>query len=223
MNKKISTVIVTLAGLAVILYLLIVKDDNREPIIITSNASYIEMKLDYLITEADLIVVGSPDTINPSRWNTLDGKLPKGITVQTITPDKVIFTDVNFRVDQIIKGRSEENIIRIRSLGGLVGQDQMIVNGVASLEKGKTYLLFLGIDIGSTADIDPGHYVVRGGLQGLYKISDSKAISFRDEWVLEELLAYIQDSLAQSIPAEPAVTEIPTQTPLPTETVNPTP
>jgi len=194
MSKKILTAVVILMGLTALLYILTAREDKREPIIITSNASYIEMPLDTLIAEADLIVIGNLDTIHPSRWNTLDGKLPDGITVQTITPDKVIFTDIDFNVNQIMKGQSDQNAVRIRSLGGVVEQDQMIVSGAASLEKDKPYLLFLGQDTNSAADIDSVHYFVLGGLQGLYQISNGKAISFRDEWQLEELIAYIQDS-----------------------------
>lgn len=198
MNKKILIAIVSFVSLASLFYVLTPKDDGRESIIITSSASYIEMDLDYLIKNSDLIVTGSVDIINPSRWNTLDGKLPRETTVHTITPDKVIFTDVIFRIDQTIKGQSGENTIRIRSLGGIVGQDQMTVSGVASLEMGKTYLLFLEPDTGSTADIDPGHYFVRGGLQGVYQVLDGKAISIRDEWLLEDLIAYIQNALQNS-------------------------
>ncbi len=214
MNKKIITALVVITGVAILFYTLTTNGNKREPIIITSNASYIEMSLDTLIAEADLIVTGSVDTIHPSRWNTLDGKLPKGTTVNTITPDKVIFTDANLSVDQILKGQSNQRTVRIRSLGGVVEQDQMIVSGVAPLEMGNTYLLFLGRDTGSTAAIDPGHYFVRGGLQGLYEVFGGKAISLREEWQLEELIAYIQNSLAQPIP---------TQTPISTETVSPTP
>jgi hypothetical protein len=176
------------------------KDDKREPIIITSSASYMEMKLDDLIAEANLIIIGSPDTVIPSRWNTPDGKLQKGTTVLTIKSDMVIFTDVNFSVDQILKGQNGVSTVRIRSLGGTVEQDQMIVSGVASLEMGKSYLLFLGEDTGSTAGIDPGHYFVIGGLQGLYEIIDGKAISLREKWQTEELTTYIQNSLTQPVP-----------------------
>jgi hypothetical protein len=219
MSKKILTSIVVLAGLTVFVYLLFVKDDKKKPIIIISNASYIGMTLDDLITEADLIVVGNPDTISPSRWNTSDGKLPREVTVHTITPDMVIFTDVNFKVDQIIKGKSEKNIIRIRSLGGSVGEDQMVVSGVASLEIGKTYLLFLGQDIGPTANIDPGYYLVRGGLQGLYEVFDGKAISITNEWQIDELIAYIQKSLlnetSSPMPSPTFVEETPMSSPVP--------
>ena len=191
-----------LAISTILFYILATRCDKREPITITSNPSYPEMSLDTLIAEADLIVIGTPDTIYPSRWNTVGGKLPDGITVRTITPDRVIFTDANFRVDQVIKGSTNEGMLRIRSLGGIVGQDQMIVSGVANLETGKEYLLFLGKDIvGSTTNIEPGHYFVRGGLQGLYQVSDSKAKSVKDEWQLEELITYIQN--------------LPTETPTP--------
>lgn len=198
MNKKNLITIAAIIGITILFYSLTIKKDTREPIIIKSNASYAEMSLDTLINEADLIVIGNLDVVYPARWNTSDGKLSKGTTVNTITPDKVIFTDVNFSVDQILKGQSDQKTVRIRSLGGIVGQDQMIVSGVASLETGKTYLLFLGRDTGSTADIDPGHYFVRGGLQGLYQISDGKAISVKDEWQLEDLIIHIQNSLSQS-------------------------
>jgi hypothetical protein len=74
-------------------FILTANEQKREPIIIKSSPSYVEMTLDILINEADLIVIGGVETIFPGRWNTPDGKLPKGITVDTITPDKIIFTD----------------------------------------------------------------------------------------------------------------------------------
>lgn len=211
MNKKILMAMIVTIGIFILFYTSTTSKNKRESIIINSNVSYVEMSLDTLIKEADLIVIGNVDTIYPSRWNTPNGNLPTGITVETITPDKVIFTDVNFIVGQIVKGNSEQKTVRIRSLGGMVGQDQMIVSGVASLEMGKTYLLFLVKDTGSTAEINPGHYFVSGGLQGLYQISDGKVDSFRDEWQLEDLIAYIQNSVSTS-------TDLPTETPLlPTE------
>lgn len=210
MNTKILITGTLILGLVILFYAYFLYGDNnqyisslnenkpqREPIIIKSNGSYEEMSLDTLVTESDLIVVGTVDKIHPGRWNTLDGKLPEGTTVLTITPDKVIFTDVDLSVNQMIKGQSNQNIVRIRSLGGIVEQDQMIVSGVASLEMGQTYLLFLGKDTGSTAEINPGHFFVKGGLQGLYQISDGRARSIRDEWQLEELISYIETSLSQ--------------------------
>jgi hypothetical protein len=52
--------------------------------------------------------------------------------------------------------------------------------------------------LGSTADIDPGHYIFLGSIQGVYKVVNDRAISYRDEWALEELVAYIEKSLSKS-------------------------
>jgi hypothetical protein len=84
-------------------------------------------------------------------------------------------------------------------------------------------------DTGSTANIDPGHFFVAGGLQGLYQIADGKAKSFRDEWVLEDLIAYIEQSLSAETPLLPTdlpaetFTVTPEATELPAETISPTP
>lgn len=208
--------------LAGVFYALTTKSNKREPIIITSSVSYVEMSLDDLITTADLIVVGKPQTIHPSRWNTPDGKLPPGTTIQTITPDKIIFTDIDFDINQTIKGQEDQKSIRIRSLGGTVGQDRMLVNGVV-LDISRTYLLFLELDkAGSTANIIPGHYWVIGGYQGVYEITDGKALSFRDEWQLEDLISYIQKTLYPETPT-PAPTVFPVETPTSAEAVSPTP
>lgn len=205
------------------------ENNRREPIIINSSASFTEMSVETLITESDAIVIGSVDKIHPSRWNTADGQLPGNVTVHTITPDQVIFTDVNFRIDRILKASSSPKIVRIRSLGGMVQQDQMMVGGEATLDMGNTYLLFLVRDTGSTAEINPGHYFVNGGLQGLYQFSDGQAISFRDSWVIGELLAYIENALSAEtllppteLPAD-AFTSTPEATELPIETASPTP
>lgn len=217
MYKKTLIAIVAITGMALLYSILNRSVDQREPITITSNASYAEMSLDDLIIQADLIVIGSLDRMYPSRWNTPDGQLPKEVTVQTITPDKIIFTDMAFNVDQAVKRQNvPPNTIRIRSLGGIVGQDQMIVSGVASLETNTTYLLFLGVDTGSTADIDPGHYFIRGGQQGMYKITDGKAVSFRDEWQVVDLIAYIEKSLSGETPVPtevPVLIDTPTSIP----------
>jgi hypothetical protein len=221
MNKKIWITVIAVVGIAILLNTL--NKNKREPIIITSNASYPEMSLDTLINESDLIVIGVVDKVHSSRWNTLDGKLPVGLTIHTITPDKVIFTDINFKADQVLKGQGNQKAVRIRTLGGTVENDQMIVNGTASFELGNTYLLFLGLDTGATADINPGHYFVRGGLQGLYKVFNGKATNLKDEWFLEDLIAYIEQALSsETIPVAETPVLI-TDIPDPTETSTPTP
>lgn len=216
MNKKILVTIIALAGLAILILAFATNVDKRDPIIITSHGSYQEMSLDDLIAKADLIVMGDVDAIHPSRWNTPDGKLPAGTTIYTIKPDKLIFTDADFNVNQIIKGQGEQQTVHIRSLGGVVGQDRMIANSVV-LEMNKTYLLFLKLDTaGSTANIVPGHYWVLGGYQGVYEISNGTATSVRDQWQLADLLAHIQQPRSTETPMSTYIlAEPPTETPLP--------
>jgi len=171
----------------------------REPITIEGFASIAEVSLDGLISEADLIVIGKVDSNIPSRWNTADGKRPKSVTATNISSKYTIFTDQLFLPSRIIKGEDKDKaVLRIRHFGGQVEQDVMTISGEAPLEDDQSYLLFLVADtLGTTAEIDQGHYIVLGAIQGVYKIDGDKAISFRDEWLLEELVTYIQHLLSQ--------------------------
>ena len=247
MNKKTLFLIVAFILIAGIIYVLGSKNDVRESITINVNTSYAMMSIDDLITESDLIVIGNVNDVYASRWNTPDGRRPGGNAPQKITPDNIIFTDMDFKVAELIKG--EQKIARIRSLGGVADGDRMIADNLIP-ETNKTYLLFLYLDtVGSTATILPGHYWITGtGYQGLYEIVGDRAISASDEWALNDLIAYIEKMLSGEVlspnptPIElsietptlspvlietssPAVTftELPTETPteLPTETAAP--
>lgn len=217
MNKKTLYPMVILIVIPILMFLLRPIKDEREPITITVHASYETMSIDDLISKSDLIVIGSLNTIHASRWNTPDGRRP----VEKITPDKIIFTDIDFNVTQFIKGKIQQENARIRSVGGTVEGDRVITDNVIP-EKNKTYLLFLYLDtVGSTAKIVPGHYWIRGtGAQGLYEIIGGKAISASDEWNLDELIAYIQKSISTET-LSPTLTPTPTE--LSTETLTPSP
>lgn len=208
MNKKIVVAIAIFVGISILFTGLIIKTNKREAITITSYASMVEMSLDDLIERADLIVIGDFLNIHPSRWNTANGKLPDNATIELVSQqDLSIFTDSNFQVAQYLKGDARSPIVRIRTFGGKVGNDSMIVSGEPVYEIGRTYLLFLYYNTGATANIDPGSYY---GSSAPYEITDGKAVSVKDEWVLEELIAYIQKSLSTE-------TFSPTLTPTPTE------
>lgn len=247
MPKKIFIFVSLFVGFVILYFLINSKVETREPIIITSYGSYQEMSLDDLIVDSNLIVIGQLISVRPSHWNTVDGKLPKEITIDTITPDKVILTDFNFKIDQTIKGDFNQKVVLIRTLGGVVGNDQMIYNSVLKEIKTENYyLLFLFQDKRPLDHFDEAHYWVNGGYQGLYEIIDGRAISKVDKWDIDELIAYIQKSLSAESPspvlspvpteflietltplptASPTelLTEIPTQTPTLTETASPTP
>jgi hypothetical protein len=199
MYKKSLVIIISVIVISLTIYGLASKEKEEEPITINSHPSYIRLSIDELIRESDLIVIGNVNNVLPSRWNTPNGKRPEGNPAQAITPDMVIFTDMNFRITRFIKGEAKQGIARIRTLGGVVNDDRMIADD--SIPKtDKTYLLFLDLDtLGSTAQIDPGHYwITGGGFQGLYEIVDDRAISTMDEWALEDLISYIQKALQNS-------------------------
>ncbi|HLA07558.1 MAG TPA: hypothetical protein VJ022_08950, partial [Anaerolineales bacterium] len=118
------------------------------------------------------------------------------------------------RAAKFLKGEVSVPVIRIRIFGGQVGEDRMIVSDAPSYEIGKTYLLFLFSDTGPTADIVPGAYY---GTSSPYEIKDGKAVSLGDEWLLEDLIAYIEKSLPGES-ASPIPTETLTETPIPADT-----
>ncbi|MBL8101641.1 MAG: hypothetical protein JNM02_03850 [Anaerolineales bacterium] len=219
MNKKNVVVIVVFAVIFFLLTSLFVENNKREAITITSYASEVEMNLDELIGVADLIVVGDFLNIHPSRWSTANGKLPGNATIELVSQQRLrIFADSDFQVTQYLKGDVESPIVRIRTFGGQVGEDSMIVSGQPKYKTDQTYLLFLFYNTGTTAKIDPGSYY---GTSAPYEITDGKAVSVKDEWVLEDLIAYIQKSLSTESPS-PTFSPVPTEflietlTPLPT-------
>jgi hypothetical protein len=198
MNKKIALTLVSVVLILVAVYLLrsgLFKREIREPITITSYASLEKMSIDDLIARSDLIVMGRADSVHPSRWNTSDGTLPNDVTVETISSDMIIFTDVDFHISETLKGETNQSQLYIRIFGGEVGQDRMIISGEPSLEAGQAYLLFLSNDSGSTSKIEPDHFLITGAVQGVYQILDDKAVSVSDEWLLQDLIDYIRKSL----------------------------
>jgi hypothetical protein len=202
MNRKIL-IITTLLTVVGLLFAIFSRSENirkRDPITIKGFGSIEEVSLDGLISESDLIVIGKVNLNLPSRWNTADGKLPESVTTRNISSKYTIFTDQLFLPNRIIKGDNQDkSLVRIRQFGGQVEQDVMTISSEASLDVDQGYLLFLVVDTsGTTAEIDQGHYIVLGAIQGVYKIDGDKAISYRDEWLLEELIAYIQNSLSQT-------------------------
>jgi len=193
MNKKTLLFIAVFAGILALVGSYFWRDNRREPIAITAYASSVEMSLDDLIAKADLIVIGEFIAIHPSRWNTANGKLPDNATIESVSQERLrIFTDANFQVAQYLKGDVQSPVVRIRTFGGQVGEDSMIVSGEPTYETGQTYLLFLFYNTGATADNDPGSYY---GTGSPYEITGGKAVSVKDEWTLDDLIAYIEKSL----------------------------
>jgi len=196
MNKYKIMYIVVFSGTLMLLGSCSQENLKREPITITAYASEAKLSLDDLIGMADLIVIGDFVNFHPSRWNTPDGKLPDNATIETISRQRLsIFSDSEFHIAKYLKGDTQDPVIRIRTFGGQVGEDRMIISDEPTYETGKTYVLFLFHDTGTTSEVAPGAYY---GTSSPYEVKDGKAISADDEWVLDELIAYIQNSLSQT-------------------------
>lgn len=185
----------------------------REPIIFSGeNGSLAEMDIDDLILESNLIAIGEFDSIPPSRWNTSDGKLPENVTSNTIREDRLfIYTEQIFQPRDILKADPQERDVLVRSFGGQVGKDIMEVSDLeVTYTTEQEYLLFLSYYPDRVEDDTPGYYITSGSIQGVYKIVDGMAVSFRDEWALDELVAYIQSSKLSkvNVPDTPETREI---------------
>lgn len=167
----------------------------REPIIVNSSAALIKRSPKELVASADRIVLGTVETVYPSRWNTPDGNLPSNTTIQTLSPDTRIFTDVAIRVERNMKGPVGD-VVRVRIRGGTVGQDTMIADYEPEFAVGQRILLFLRAEDDRIAgNIGPEHYVVAGALQGKYDIVGADAVSRGgDRQPLGQLLALIPRS-----------------------------
>ncbi len=189
---------VVLVGAAIMAYVLRKPSEQRAPIQIIANPQWVQMNLDELIAKADKIVVGQAISKGSSQWNTPDGQLPPGTTVQTISTQLTIFTETEFRVDEALKGAIQPAELRIRTFGGQVGQDSVLVQGEPVLELNQGYLLFLIRDAGRTANFHPDHYLILGS-RNVYKLSNDNAISAADQWALADLIHYIQHSLSTQI------------------------
>jgi len=187
------------AGILIVLSVFAVGKQKNEPIVIREYALLEEKTMDDFIEEAEVILIGTVGTVNPSRWDTVSGDISPDITLEDIyEADIGIFTDTIIGIGQILKGNVEESTVRVRSFRGEVGNIQWISDVEPTFVNNSTYLLFLVHDYGPTADIDPGDYISVNAIDAVYEIIGANAISAKDEWVLEDLIAYIQNALQNS-------------------------
>ena len=221
MSRKILISTLVVIGLATLFYVLTRKEDKKEPLKFTVSSLIEEISIDEKIKRAELVIIGEVKTVLPSKWKKQNEKDVKNATPQEIY-EFGLFTDSIITVDQILKGDYREAAIRVRSYIGETEQVQVVNESEPIFEQGQIYLLFLVKDIGPTAIVDPGDYISVNSFTAVYEIFDGKAISGDgDEWVLEELVAYIEKSLSGESVIE---TPLPfTDTTAATETASPTP
>ncbi len=237
MSKRNLVILLAVAAVIVVIFIVTQKQGaQQEPLIFTVNSSLRELSIDDKISEAELILIGRINTTLPSKWKKQNEKDLKDATPQEIF-EGGLFTDSIVLIDQIFKGDYSQPTIRVRSYIGETDQVRLVNSSEPMFEKGKVYLMFLGIDTGPTSVVDPGDYISINANDAIYEIIDDKAISGSEEWLLEELIAYIQQSLSVEMPLStetPAAldlstetplpsTEMPTEIPLPAETATVTP
>ena len=211
MKHKTPLSVFFILGLATLITLLAIA--QGPPAVLGSDTLIISFDVDEKIKEAELIVIGEVTTTLPSRWNGPDGGDPKNASPEDISRAHGLFTDSLVSINQILKGDVVKPVVRVRSFIGETQNVRWVNRSEPSYVVGKTYLLFLAKDIGATAKIDIGDYVAVGAYQGVYEIVDGRAVSADDEWLLEDLIAYIEQSLStDALPVDSAI-ETPAITP----------
>jgi len=190
----------------------------REPITIETTGHLDDVAPEERVRTAPLIVQGVVGQPDPSRWNTPTGELPQGATAENVDMDSVIFTDYPITVERILKGSVESATVRVRTLGGSVGQDAYKNNGAPTLAAGQRVILLLKPDgLPSTRNVGPQHYSTVHGIRGVYKIVGNQSITrdYNEEaspergMPLADLLALIRAS-GQLQPAATAISAEPT-------------
>lgn len=175
-------------------------------------ASWIKVDLDSMIDLSALIVIGQVETIYPSRWRTADGKLPEGVSVADVPFEYMpLITDMEFHIDQVLKGEWPQSTVRVRTFGGEYEGFLLPYDGertMPPLEIGPTYLLFLEENTARTGYLGPEHYLVIGGLQGMFTIANNRATSIDYDFALEDLLAYIAARASQTATPTPTPAEL---------------
>lgn len=195
MNRKTLTAIVIVIIFGIALYA-ITTVGKEEPVTLRASGSLEALTIDDLIDRAELIIIGEVKATLPSQWKGQNEKDATNATPQEIFEAEGLFTDSLISIEQTLKGNIQEPIVRVRTFNGETEQLRWVSSIEPDYQVGQVYLLFLHKDTGPTQIVDPGDYIAVNAIDGVYKIVDGKAISIDDEWVLEDLIQYIQKALA---------------------------
>lgn len=215
MNKKSVMTICVFVGMLIVFTIASVLNNKKEPVVIQEFGLMPEMTIDDLIRESDLIVIGTVETILPSKWTTPNGKISRDLTRKEILDANLsIITDSLIEIDHVLKGAYSEKMVRVRSFFGEVDHYRYEIDSEEKYDVGKSYLLFLIKAFGRNQIIDPGGYMSVNSVYGVYEIYGDMAVTRGDEWLLGELIAYIEQSLSG---------DVMTETPLPADILTVTP
>lgn len=191
MKRKIFTLVIIIF----VVMAISVTTNKLTSLTMNADGAYLKKSIDEKIREAEIIVIGDVVNNQPSRWNAPNGNDSKNASPEDVSRAHGLFTDSVISIQQTIKGDVHTPVVRVRSFIGEIETVIWVNESQPIFVKGKSYLLFLEKDQGATAKIDQGHYVSVNANMAVYEIVDGRAISTDDEWILEDLIAYIQNAL----------------------------
>ena len=195
MKSKTLIFFLIIAISTLLIGVIFIKNNKKELVTITQSDSVEMLTIDEKIRRAEIIIVGDVKNVHPSHW-----LAPEGRDARKASPDEVfrsggLFTDSTISINQLLKGDYERPALRVRAFVGEIEQVRWVNTSQPSYVPGHQYLLFLKEDTGPTARIEPGHFMSINSASAVYEIVNGKAISRDDEWILEDLIAYIQNAL----------------------------
>jgi len=167
--------------------------NNDMPLYSESSASLVPLSSKELSNKSYTILVGTVKEINPSRWNSDDGKRPNGI--DSFSLEHLIYTDITISVDKYLKNPLSSKEVTVRVDGGTVGNDTYMAMYEPSFNSNEKVLLYLIKDATNrTKDISPEHYRVTGCMQGKFTLTDDGKAVRPDKTVnQDELLNAIKE------------------------------
>jgi hypothetical protein len=206
MKKQVLVPLAIILGFS--LLLILPGQSKNKPITMSVSSSYRKMTIDDKIRSAELIVIGVVEETLPSRWKAPDGHNDRIPGADELSEARGLLTDSLFRVDRYLKGDSGEPQVRLRSFVGQMGNISWRNESQPAYVPGHEFLLFLSQDRGALAGVDPGAYVAVNARAGVYEIVGDKAISVEDEWLLTDLIAYVQVVLGAEGPSTEGATGV---------------
>lgn len=188
MNMRKLYITILLAAMLVVGAATIINTKSMdEPVTYVTSSSWGDEVLNnsLLADGSESIVIGHVIKTNLARWNTIDGKKPISTSKMPASKEefeekekeKRIYADVIIKVDKKIKNESTPAEIVVRTLGGNVGADFMLVEDEAKFEVGEKVLLFLTKEDPFTDNSAGTHYRVTGWKHGKFSITkDNQAV-----------------------------------------------
>lgn len=207
MVKKYAGIILIFGFLLAVLYIFSSdRSVSAEPLVFRESASLEMLSIDDKIDRAEIIIIGRVEAVLPAQWGRGNEKDIQDATSQEIF-EEGMFTDAVISIDQILKGEVDSETVRVRSFIGETEDYKWVDSSQPVFEMGKSFLLFIKEDMGPTSIVDPGYYVSVNSGTAVYEIDDGMARSLSDEWDIEELIAYIQNSFSVTCEPRKSTTE----------------